>query len=61
MGELIRRQFESPGDPEKVEDSTWTMSSSCFFLSDFPALSDSRASLQIIRNLTDSTTCTNLR
>ena len=25
MGELIRRQFESPGDPEKVKDSTWTI------------------------------------
>ena len=25
MGELIRRQFESPGDPEKVKDSIWTI------------------------------------
>ena len=62
MGELIRRRFKSPGDPEKVKDSIWTI---YFFfptfLSDFPALSGSRTSLQIVRNLTNSKTCTSLR
>ena len=31
MGELIRRQFKSPGDPEKAKDFIWTISSSYLF------------------------------
>ena len=58
MGELIRRQFKSPGDPEKVKDSLLT---AYFFLSDLPALLGSRTSLLLIRTHTNSTTCTNLR
>ena len=64
MGELIRRQFKSPGDPEKARDFIWTISSSYLFppfLSGLPTLSGSRTSLPIICNLTNSTTCTNLR
>jgi len=42
MGELIRHQFKSPGNPEKVKDSMLT---AYFFLSDLPALLGSRTNL----------------
>jgi len=56
MGELIRREFKSPGDVEQVKD--WT-SSDFFpiFFSDMSAVSGSRIGLQIVWDLTNETTC----